>query len=139
MHSLVLAAKFPNERAKVFSDRFLPLPIRYVTGSKGPVPADPATDMGKFYRLDTRMLLKLFNPSSMYAVLPFDYYCPSLRKGGKLNRMVCKTCGEYFAMQVACKNHHCAPDDHEEDYEDMSDDDEVAAHVPASPEDIPNT
>ncbi|OQV19455.1 hypothetical protein BV898_06446 [Hypsibius exemplaris] len=32
---------------------------------------------------------------------------------------------------------HCAPDDQEEDYEDMSDDDEVAAHVPASPEDIP--
>ncbi|OWA51665.1 hypothetical protein BV898_16141 [Hypsibius exemplaris] len=59
--------------------------------------------------------------------------------GGKLNRMVCKTCGTYFATQVACKNPHCAPDDQKEDYEYMSDDDEVAAHVPASPEDIPIT
>ncbi|OQV24085.1 hypothetical protein BV898_02039 [Hypsibius exemplaris] len=73
------------------------------------------------------MLLKLFDPSSKYAALPFDYYCPSLQKGGKLDRMVCKTCGAYFATQVARKNHHCAPDDQE----DMSDDDEVAAHVPA--------
>ncbi|OWA50299.1 hypothetical protein BV898_14821 [Hypsibius exemplaris] len=77
------------------------------------------------------MLLKPFDPSSKYAALPFDYYCPFLRKGGKLNRMVCKTCGAYFATQVACKNHHCAPDDQEEDYEDMSDDDEVATYVPA--------
>ncbi|OQV23435.1 hypothetical protein BV898_02557 [Hypsibius exemplaris] len=115
MHSLVLVAKFPNERAKVFSDRFLPPPIRYVTGPKGPVPADSATGMETFYRLDTRMLLKPFDPSSKYAALPFDYYCPSLRKGGKLNRMVCKTCGVYFATQVACKTDHCAPDDQEED------------------------
>ena len=51
--------------------------------------------------------------------------------------MVCKTCSARFATQVARKNHYCAPDDQEEDYEDMSDDDEVAAHVTASPGDIP--
>ncbi|OQV25563.1 hypothetical protein BV898_00501 [Hypsibius exemplaris] len=83
------------------------------------------------------MLLKRFDPSSKYAALPFDYYCSSLRKGGKLDRTVCKMCGAYFATRVARRNQHCAPDDQEEDYEDMSDDDEVAAHVPASPEDIP--
>ena len=82
-------------------------------------------------------LLKPFDPSSKYVALPFDYYCPSLRKGGKLDRMICKTCGAYFATQVARKNHHCTPDDQEEDYEDMSGDDEVVAHVPASSEDIP--
>ncbi|OWA50822.1 hypothetical protein BV898_15328 [Hypsibius exemplaris] len=38
---------------------------------------------------------------------------------------------------VARKNHRYAPDDQEEDYEDMIDDEEVAAHVSASSEDIP--
>ncbi|OQV22035.1 hypothetical protein BV898_03882 [Hypsibius exemplaris] len=42
-----------------------------------------------------------------------------------------------LATQVACTNHHCAPDDQEEDYEDLSDDNEVAVQVPESPEDIP--
>ncbi|OQV11533.1 hypothetical protein BV898_14189 [Hypsibius exemplaris] len=83
------------------------------------------------------MLQKPFDPNSKYAALPFDCYCPSIQKGGKLDRMVCKTCGAYFATQVARKNHQCAPDDQKEDYEDMTDDDEVAAHVPASPQDIP--
>ncbi|OQV16648.1 hypothetical protein BV898_09318 [Hypsibius exemplaris] len=46
-------------------------------------------------------------------------------------------CGAHFATQAACKNHHCAPDDQEEDYEGMSDDNEVAVHVPESPENIP--
>ncbi|OQV21794.1 hypothetical protein BV898_04369 [Hypsibius exemplaris] len=31
---------------KVFPDRFLPPPIRYVSGPKGSVPADPAIDLG---------------------------------------------------------------------------------------------
>ncbi|OQV15340.1 hypothetical protein BV898_10446 [Hypsibius exemplaris] len=83
------------------------------------------------------MLLKPFNPSSKYATLPFDYYCPSLQKGGKLDRMICKTCGAYFATQVARRNPYCEPDDQKGDYEDMSDDEKIAAHVPASPENIP--
>ncbi|OQV16222.1 hypothetical protein BV898_09706 [Hypsibius exemplaris] len=78
-------------------------PIRCVSGPKGPVTADPSTGLGTFYRLDTRMLLKSFDPSSKSPV-----------KITTVRRMA-----------------------GEEDYDDMSDDDEVAVHVPESPEDIP--
>ncbi|OQV26212.1 putative aminopeptidase W07G4.4 [Hypsibius exemplaris] len=127
-------------------DSALPIPYTHIdiAGSAGPFPGVPrATPILMlaarhiFPHLDNRMLLKPFDFSSKYAALPFEYYCPSSQKGGKLDRMVFKKCGVYFATQIARKNHHCAPDDQEEDYNDISDDDEVAAHIPASPDDIP--
>ncbi|OWA54954.1 hypothetical protein BV898_19341 [Hypsibius exemplaris] len=42
-----------------------------------------------------------------------------------------------IGANVARKSHHCLPDDQEKEYEDVSDDEEVAVHVSASPKDIP--
>ena len=54
------------------------------------------------------MLLKAVDPiDPRYTTLPYDYFCPSIRKDGKLEKMVCKTCGVHFATQVARKGHHC--------------------------------
>ena len=58
----------------------------------------------KFAPLHQRLLAK-FKPqvSINYAIVPFDMYCPSL--DGKLEKGICKKCGEYWPSQAAMMRH----------------------------------
>ena len=69
--------------------------------------------------LQQRMMFSAIDPTSSFGDLPYDYYCPSVHKDGKLQKMVCKKWSVYFATQVAKRSHSCGADD--DDFDERED------------------
>ena len=85
---------------EILPDRFLPPPIPFVKGDRGPM----ADANGNFGPLSERLLLSRLVPASSYQQLPFDLYCPSIHKSVMSTR-ICKLCHLYLATKSACDQH----------------------------------
>ena len=79
------------------------------------------------------MMLNHLDPAT-FDTLSYDLYCPSVHKNGKLEKMLCRKCGVYFATQVAKRSHLCSLND-ESDIE--IDDNEPSRDAPDVDETFP--
>ena len=88
---------------KLFPDRFIPPPIRYIKTEIGPEVASVEGNVGEFGTLAQRVLYKVLDPETKYPTIPFDLYCPSVQD--KLAHRFCSDCGQYFSTVSAKKTH----------------------------------
>lgn len=84
----------------ILPERFIPPPVLYIRNEKGVKSSENMT--GHFNSLSWRLALKcpIEHP---YHVLPFDYYCSSIREN--IEERMCEFCGLYCSSKISVKSH----------------------------------
>jgi hypothetical protein len=92
--------EFRSKIRSLLPDRFIPPPLLYVKTSEG---IEVSKDMtGHFNSLTTRLALNC-QIKHNYSVLPFDYFCPSIKES--IDKRICKTCHLYCSSNLSVKSH----------------------------------
>jgi hypothetical protein len=92
--------EFRSTIRDILSERFIPPPVLYVKRNEGIKTSDDMT--GHFNSLSRRLALKC-SVKHRFHVLPFDYYCPSIREN--IEERICEICGLYCLSKNNVKSH----------------------------------
>jgi hypothetical protein len=92
--------EFRSSIKDILPERFIPPPVLYVRSEKGVQSSEDMT--GHFYSLSWRLSLKCLIEHP-YHVLPFDYYCPTIREN--IEERMCEFCGLYCSSKNSVKSH----------------------------------